>query len=197
MEKQWWQKDGIRWRNNGGKKSKCNLGKKKNYLLSTPDGNIDGFRKEAYMKVDDPTLVLVHYMGDESLIVDYPHGNSKHTKRNYIMSKPSTIIELAEKLDHRDPHLVYKDCVNSLSTIPRNLKQTQNIKYYVNKSRKIAFDEIYNLHLISSELNWVKHITTLPDFFCVMFDKSMVDEVTNLIKYSNTKIMLVYDTTFN
>ena len=28
----------------------------------------------------------------------------------------------------------------------------------------IGFDEIYNLHLINSELDWIKEVTTLPDF---------------------------------
>jgi hypothetical protein len=59
------------------------------------------------------------------------------------------------------------------------------------------FDEIYNLHLINAELEWVQEITTLPDFRCIMFDKFMVREISNLLTHSKKKIMFVYDTTFN
>jgi len=59
------------------------------------------------------------------------------------------------------------------------------------------FDEIYNLHLISAELEWVQEITSLPDFRCILFDKLMIREISNLLKYSKTMTMFVYDTTFN
>ncbi len=58
------------------------------------------------------------------------------------------------------------------------------------------FDEVYNLHLINSELEWVQEITTLPDLRCLMFDKLMVREISNLLKYSKNQTMFVYDTTF-
>lgn len=98
------------------------------------------------------------------------------------MSMPSAVLDLAEKLDRRDSHILYKNCVNPQNSVPRNLKQAQKIKYYVNKSKIIAFDEILNIHLISSELDWVKQISTLTDFFSVIYDKKMVDEVNNLKK---------------
>lgn len=59
------------------------------------------------------------------------------------------------------------------------------------------FDEIYNLHLISAELEWVQEITSLPDFRCILFDKLMIREISNLLKYSKTMTMFVYNTTFN
>ena len=59
------------------------------------------------------------------------------------------------------------------------------------------FDEIYNLHLINNEMEWIKKVDTLPELRCIMYDNEMVKEVENLLKYSNTPVMFVYDTTFN
>ncbi len=38
---------------------------------------------------------------------------------------------------------------------------------------------------------------TLPEFRCIMYDRQMVKEVDDLLRYSNEPIMFVYDTTFN
>ncbi len=84
-----------------------------------------------------------------------------------------------------------------MKDLPSCLKQVQNVRYHVNKYKKIMFDEIYNLHLVSAELEWVQEITTLPDFRCICFDKLMIREISNLLKYSKKRNMFVYDTTFS
>ena len=49
------------------------------------------------------------------------------------------------------------------------------------------FDEIYNLHLINNELDWIKEVVTLPEFRCIMYDNHLFKNIRDWIKKHNGK----------
>ena len=83
------------------------------YVLDTTAGLNRGFRREVYyLKDSTDNLRLVHYIGDHSLIEDFPHRNSKSKTAPYIKTLPSTLLAINEACISKDPHLVYKKAVN-------------------------------------------------------------------------------------
>lgn len=75
--------------------------------------------------------VLIHYLGDEKVAEDFPHGNQKkHTERNYCKQCPSLINTLQGEVSKSNPSDVYKAQIESTSChpsltkvfVPRDLK---------------------------------------------------------------------------
>ena len=95
------------------KKDKANVLEKRYYILDTSSGLNAGFKREVYNLKDNDELKLVHYVGDHSLVVDFPHRNSKRTTGSYAMTLPSTLKSINDSCASKDAHLVYKEAVNS------------------------------------------------------------------------------------
>jgi hypothetical protein len=106
-----WRADGHSWINNGVRKlpRKEPVLTKSYFLLNTGKGvSTKNFRKEAYQLQG---VVLLHYIGDETLSVSMPHGNSKKQTKIFIRTKPSVVEKLAVNLQYQEPHKVYKEAV--------------------------------------------------------------------------------------
>lgn len=67
--------------------------KKSYYRIDTPAGGLAIFTKHAYQLLINKInpLVLVHYIGDESVAVYFPHGNSKDSDSKYVRTMPSVL----------------------------------------------------------------------------------------------------------
>ena len=111
-----------------------------------------GFKKNVYALIDKKAPFLIHYVGDESLATPFAHKSSKDKSKYFKRTAPSTLNELKLAAEKEDAHIIYK---NSQSKF-RNLKQCQNIKQYINKQKRLMWDEIYNTVLINLELACVK-----------------------------------------
>ena len=78
-----WRVDGYRWYQNGTKRipNSDPKVKKIHFSLSLPSGNTILFKKCAVFLLDTSKkagkCVLLHYIGDDSLAIDCPHGSSK------------------------------------------------------------------------------------------------------------------------
>ena len=67
--------------------------------------------------------VLIHYLGDENIAEDFPHGNQKkHMERNYCKQCPSMVEALQEEISNSNPSDVYKAQVASTSCHPSHVK---------------------------------------------------------------------------
>ena len=77
------------------------------------------------------TPTLVHYLGDEKLVVDHPHGRNNKNQNVYKRSKPSKLGSIKELTKSTNASAVYK----SNQANCRNLKQAQNARYESNKSK--------------------------------------------------------------
>jgi hypothetical protein len=89
---------------------------------------------------------------EKKLVVPFAHKLSKDKTKHLTRTAPSTLNELKEAVQKEDTHVIYK---NSKSKY-RNLKQCQNFKQYINKQKRLLWDEIYNTVLINLELSCVK-----------------------------------------
>lgn len=101
--------------------------------------------------------------------------------------------KLKNELRFKNPHIVYKD--NSTSV--RNLKQLQNAKHFVNKNKRIHLDEIAALHIIHTDLKFVKKIETAPDLSVIAYDDELVQELNDMMSVYDGTVLVAYDTTFN
>ena len=77
-----WRSDQYRWSNQGVHLlPKKNPTVRKSYFqIDTPEGPTDKFIKHAYQLVNatgfSKDVVWIHYLGDDSYAIDFPHGNS-------------------------------------------------------------------------------------------------------------------------
>ena len=83
-------------RGNDGTKYMKGMIKRKVSNIVTPTSGKEGlptFQRISWTHRDKPMLVLVQYIGDDSVSVDFPHKNSKKDIP-YIASVPSVLHEL-------------------------------------------------------------------------------------------------------
>ena len=146
-DKENWRADGYRWKQNG----KATY----NYLdvefikiyfkiLVGPDKYATSFARTAFINTSVPNRVFVWYEGDDTVAIDLPHGNAKHSsKRNtaYQRTKPSVLAQL--KSSEKRPSEVYNDILASTTPevahqgvcVPRDVKQVQNARRRLQSSR--------------------------------------------------------------
>ena len=75
-----WKSDQYRWRQNGCKQlpESNPIVQKRYFVADTPEGKNPGFKRHAYKLIDATNnCTLVHYLGDDSIGSQYPHGNCK------------------------------------------------------------------------------------------------------------------------
>jgi hypothetical protein len=105
------------------------------FVALLPNGNDNRFKKHAYFLLasDKAKVVLIHYVGDESIAVDFPHGNSK-CGVNFYRTCPSVLSKNYNSTDL--PGNIYKSCVSKNDCLPeyhqilkpRNTKQIRNFQ---------------------------------------------------------------------
>ena len=171
-----------------------------------PSGNDSRFKRHAFfsrVKAHSTNVVLVHYIGDESIATDFPHGNARNNQPYY-----RTCPSLMEKLtDIRDlPGNIYKDAVSKCQCppqcmpvlMPRNTQQIANLQKKERQKLRFTHDAIYNLHEVAYELDdYVKVIKTYPDLVIVCGLSKVVQELNAVLKiHSDLPQLLSYDTTF-
>ena len=154
-----WRVDGIRWFNNGTtrlpkhKENKIII--RYYFQLQVEENRTDArFQRAAYRLIDQAFPVLVHYIGDDSLVQQYAHKLSKDNSKIYTRTLPSTLETIRNEVDDKTARIVY----NNYQSITRDQKQISNMRQYVNQSKRIQYDEIYNSLLISNKLNCIEGI---------------------------------------
>ena len=201
-----WRIDGYRWFQNGAKMiPKQNPKIRKVYFVCVlPSGNDKRFKRYAYFSVDTSIdLIILHYGGDESIVIDFPHGNSHHCQP-YYHTCPSVLEKLKNSVDC--PGNVYKKAVasnnspvNYESTMkPRNSKQIANLQQNERSKSRLTHDALYNLHELAYDLRpFVISIKTFPDVLIVCGHGSLAEELDGLLQAeSEVPQLLSYDTTF-
>ena len=54
--------------------------KKMYFNIDTPNGPSGCFKKHAYQLIDNKEVTLIHYIGDETVAVDFSHRGNETTK---------------------------------------------------------------------------------------------------------------------
>ena len=114
-----WRCDQYRWANQGVRRlPKREPQVKKSYFhIDTPKGPSSNFVKHAYQLVapSNTSTVLIHYIGDEKEVVDFPHGNaSNQSGRPHIRTCPSVLKSLQDAFKHTTTAKAYKSHVTKV-----------------------------------------------------------------------------------
>ena len=140
-------------------------------------------------------MVLLHYLGDESIAVDYPHGNSNNSIHNYQRTCPSVLQQLRSAPDL--PGNVHKKFIseNAISTVPpsllpRNTRQVINLQHNEHQQSRLSHDALYNLHELSLDLSGFVKVISVCGLDVILEEMEMV-----LCTQSTNSQLLSYDTT--
>ena len=132
-----WRTDGHRMvQINGGRWAYNGLLLRKVSSLVTPDSGPKGtnlFQRISWNHKLQPQLTLIQYVGNHSLSVDFPHGNSKQDVP-YTRSAPSVIRDI--EVGNNKPNKEYQTRVFNAPTdiasqklrAPRNVTQVRNAR---------------------------------------------------------------------
>ena len=167
-----------------------------------------GFRRQAFFPLATSAmahkLVLIHYIGDEGIAVQFPHGNSKKGA-NFHRTYPSVMKKLSLSM-HEVPGNIYKKAVSTTNCpvnyqphcVPRNSQQVCNIQHHERQKNRLSHDAIYNVHELSYDLgSFVRVIKTFPDLLIICGLDKIVEDLNMLLKVdSDQPQLLSYDTTF-
>jgi len=109
---------------------------KKVYFYNVgPGGKNVLFKRHVYTLLNDPSSgTLLHYFGDDTTAIQFPHGNRKKDSKSHFRTCPSVLKRVGETSD--TPGNVYKQEISSQGSkypsslqpvcLPRNVKQIQN-----------------------------------------------------------------------
>ena len=156
---------------------------------------------------DKGDAVLIHYLGDEAVAVDFPHGNTSHvqSRKVHVRTCPSVIKDLKESCAHDTAAIIYRKFVADIPPSshtavlqPKDTRQVKNIKSQQQRMLKLTHDSLYNLHEIAVDMpEFVHTIVTHPDLVCACGNKELLQEFDRvLLLQSPVPQLLSYDTTF-
>ena len=158
-----WRCDQYRWANQGVRRlPKREPQVKKSYFhIDTPKRPSSNFVKHAYQLVapSNTSTVLIHYIGDEKEVVDFPHGNaSNQTGRPHVRTCPSVLKSLQDVCKHTTTAKAYKShvtqvpppthmpfvqilngCANNWFTISTVGKQRTTVKVFDSANMFVSF----------------------------------------------------------
>ena len=153
---------------------------------------------------EKPELTLVHFVGDEKLSVDFPHGNSK--KNKYYTRVAPSVIRRAEQT-RQTPSQAYVEEVENAPTdiasqklrTPRNKETVRNAKKRIRRKNEPS-DAFLSLQQMALESSDIRLLITVPELILVTIDPLMKEEMINIMnipyKTCEDKQLLGYDTTF-
>ena len=179
-------------------------------------GKVDGqqvlssaFKREAYHHPDYPLRILVRYIGDSSVQVPLPHGNSKRREKlasDFVMTRKSKRDEMKGRQGGAAD--IYKELIGeapedsnlAVVTAPRDREQVRNFQKAVRRKSSMNRQST-NLDYSSSEqveeVKFVKNIVSYPDFIIVMYRAELWDKIKEQLGRENSPhFCLSYETMF-
>ena len=168
------------------------------------------FKRQAFFLLngrEPQKAVLIHYLGDENIAVNFQHGNCKgDNSRDFCRTCPSVLADLTSAQDI--PSNIYKNAISKPpkncppalqpAYMPRDLRQVKNAQYNERQKSRLTHDAIYNLHELAYDLNgFVKLITTYPDLVVICGLDKLIEELDLILQMDSERPQLLsYDTTF-
>lgn len=166
------------------------------------------FSKHAYQllspTIDKGNAVLIHYLGDEKIAIDFPHKNRSHSEKVHIRTCPSVIEKLKKSCTHETAAAVYRKLVADIPPSthiavlqPKDTRQVKNIKSQQQRMLKLTHDTLCNLHEIAADiLDFVHVVITHPDLVCICGSKEVLQEFDRVpLLQSPVTQLWSYDTT--
>ena len=127
--------------------------------LIRPDCKVRGtkdFQMRTYVDSRQPGVALVHFIGDETLAVDFPHGNSK-TGDVYVRTAPS-VLRAAEAAAEK-PAQHYRQAAAAAAVdpttqalyVPKNSQQVNAAQQRLRKERETRGQYENLIHLATEQ----------------------------------------------
>lgn len=147
-------------------------------------------------------MVLIEYIGNQSIAADYPHGNAIHDKRSYIRTQPQ-VIEKIRASELSSTNRVYQSLVASVTAsptaLPRNSQQVKNTIKNAKQAGRLSRDALYNVHELAFDTGFIHNIQTYPDLSIICYHPDMIQLFKSTLNSNNATEQsqhLSYDTTF-
>ena len=207
-----WKADGYTWKRYGTKKVKVNDEGaylcKMYYKLMNQNSADERLKKHVFKMENDENLnlILIQYIGDETIFVPQPHGNNKKRKNEYVRTKPSVLNKTKDHTAKNPVSVMNKinlkinaPCKETGFSNLRNKRQVINMQSRLRKQQGLGPDALYNLHQLFYHLDgYITDIVTAPDLIVLLQMKDMLEEFDRLLQLkSDEAVPLFYDTTFN
>ena len=210
-----WKCDQYRWLNYGSKDipKRDPLVKKLFFIGKNPNGKTSKFQRHVYTLIGDqrtPRPVLIHYLGDETIMIDHPHGNTKKSNEPYFATAPSVRKHISTKvktaqgtsnriLSNGGHSLDGLDMQNPVLT-PRNKIQVRNIRRNLkktNEKQRPSAEDMATLYSLGTELpGFFHYVRTHPDFAIICGLNDLALEVENLLKLNTGPLVFSFHETF-
>ena len=160
-----WKCDDYVWRNCGTAfvPSKAPTMKKTFFSIRTPKTGDKGsmeFQKVAYRLLERPNIVMVYYMGDESVFVPMRHGNRKRGDVEHKRTCPSVLEKIKQGVKEGASVEHFRWDANCGADVPRNNQQISNLKSRVLKKRQFQQPRT---ELIAQAQEAVEQLTRFED----------------------------------
>ena len=204
-----WKCDQHRWVNNKVARlpKKNPVIKKTYFVLDSPIGPCNEFKKHAYELLPSNNYVLIHYLGDEKASIPFAHRNKKNnTDQPFIRTCPSTIETMKNECKTSTAAKVYRKGVVMGSGLshqsvmqPKNYQQADNLRNRHLRLQRISHDSLYSIHELAIDIpEFVHKIETHPDLLCICGHSELLEEFDRVLTLDSDLPQLIsYDTTFN
>jgi len=210
-----WKADQVRWRNNGKHVFKDTKIKAEYYIVIVGPKDTDtgqyptdsGLKKKVYTHINHPGLTYVRYIGDETLIKQFPHQNARTEEGlsvNYKRTNPTVLRKGAEEIDGakkvfaKSVRKAETDVASHSVDTFRNVEQVRNLLKKRRRECRLTQDALYNM--ISLELDlacFISFFQVLPYTVIMGYDDKLVAILKKLIGREDLPPqMFTYDTTF-
>ncbi len=158
--------------------------------MQPDNSNSNEFQKIVYQLLDNQSLSLIQYLGNDLKAIDYLHGNCKaENPKPYIRTCPSVIEEIKGSDPSEYASAFYKKSLSTASCLStsnpalqlRNRRQVVNHKSLERQKIRLSHDELYNIHEIAYDLDgFIAKIITYPDLVIVCGHPKILNEMSNL-----------------
>ena len=210
-----WRADGYRWRQNGNGKFqldgstgtcvyfKLEIGldpKTKMKIFS------NSFKRTIYYHPTNPGLVLIEYIGDGKVAVDFCHGNSTTQQKKDAPFYPTAkSTQKAMKTTEIPPKKLYRQLVNSApsdlgrhrTNAPRDQKQVRNAQQNLRAEKRLTQDSLYNLLAETSATGFIKRLMVHEDAMMFCYEENLLEKFKAVIDREDLPAQCIsYDTTY-
>lgn len=174
-----WRADGYRWRQNATVKFKHDEANCKRYYfkLKVGPGNdyTNDFSKHAIECSLYDKQLLIWYQGDDSVVVDFSHGNAKDTEKEFRRTTPSILSQM-KSVKEKLPLEVYSELIHQpegdTMDASMNTQQIHNAQKSAQKAEHLSLDTLCNLNELRSETHFVSDIHLAPSLLVICFKTS-------------------------
>ena len=184
-----WRADGYRWRQNAAKKFQWKGVVCKRYYFKLqigPQRYSTVFSKQAISCPLFKNRTLIWYQGDDSIVVDFAHGNRtvNNVEKPFTRTAPS-VLEALKQDNNKFPSQIYSDVLlaapneldRHITDAPRDLKQVRNAQCAARQSQRLSSDGIYNLVELASETGFIHDIHVVPHLTILCFNEGKFQQV--------------------